>query len=331
MKCPHRPDSAWEAGAQGCRRACHKGSRADFPSFWRSQFLDTSPCGRRRDRRLPEWDPGPSRTARSSPTRTASTRGDQTRVSSRRQSLSPLRPLATDARIIKAVDAVPRRLAALLIGHCGGGRGSRKTIVLLPRGSGGRGRLLLVGFPFSILFLCTRSKQLLLPLLFLLPLPLLPPLLVPLLPPLLVPGSISRPRPKGSISRPLGARLGAARTLRRGRVVGTVVVLAVVAGVLRHYCSTSQMGRSSTKGTLLRTGVRSTISTGVYASMRPADVRVLKGGTYDMRLTSWPHFGGEPTSTIADWRFGERSDIDEISREEAKRFAGSVNLGQLVK
>ena len=91
------------------------------------------------------------------------------------------------------------------------------------------------------------------------------------------------------------------------------------------------MGRSSTKGTLLRTGVRSTISTGVYASMMPTDVRVLKGGTYDMRLTSWPHFGGEPTSTIADWRFGERSDIDEISREEAKRFAESVNLGQLVK
>jgi len=41
--------------------------------------------------------------------------------------------------------------------------------------------------------------------------------------------------------------------------------------------------------------------------------------------------GWERTSTIADWRFGERSDIDEISREEAKRFAESVNLGQLVK
>ena len=37
------------------------------------------------------------------------------------------------------------------------------------------------------------------------------------------------------------------------------------------------------------------------------------------------------TSTLADWRFGERSDIDEITREEAKRFAESVNLGQLVK
>ena len=37
------------------------------------------------------------------------------------------------------------------------------------------------------------------------------------------------------------------------------------------------------------------------------------------------------TSTLTDWRFGERSDIDEITREEAKRFAESVNLGQLVK
>tara|TARA_Y100001949_G_scaffold141965_1_gene124235 strand:+ start:250 stop:501 length:252 start_codon:yes stop_codon:yes gene_type:complete len=69
----------------------------------------------------------------------------------------------------------------------------------------------------------------------------------------------------------------------------------------------------------------------VRVSMMPADVRVLKGGTYDMRLTSWPHFGGEPTSTIADWRFGERSDIDEIGREEAKQFAESVNLGGLVR
>ena len=92
LKCPYRPDSAWEAGAQVCRRACHKGSRADFPSLWRSLFQDARPCGRRRGRRLPEWDPGPSRTARSSPIRTASTRGDQTRVSSRHQSLSHLRP-----------------------------------------------------------------------------------------------------------------------------------------------------------------------------------------------------------------------------------------------
>ena len=37
------------------------------------------------------------------------------------------------------------------------------------------------------------------------------------------------------------------------------------------------------------------------------------------------------TSTLADWRFGERSDIDEITPKEAKRFAESVNLGQFVK
>ena len=37
------------------------------------------------------------------------------------------------------------------------------------------------------------------------------------------------------------------------------------------------------------------------------------------------------TSTLTDWRFGERSDIDEISREEAKWFAERLGLGQLVK
>ena len=37
------------------------------------------------------------------------------------------------------------------------------------------------------------------------------------------------------------------------------------------------------------------------------------------------------TLTLADWRFGERSDIDEITREEARRFAESVGLGQFVK
>jgi len=37
------------------------------------------------------------------------------------------------------------------------------------------------------------------------------------------------------------------------------------------------------------------------------------------------------TSTLADWRFGERSDIDVITPEEAKWFAESVNLGQFVK
>jgi len=37
------------------------------------------------------------------------------------------------------------------------------------------------------------------------------------------------------------------------------------------------------------------------------------------------------TSTLADWRFGERSDIDEITREEARRFAESVGLGKFIK
>ena len=41
--------------------------------------------------------------------------------------------------------------------------------------------------------------------------------------------------------------------------------------------------------------------------------------------------GWARTSTLADWRFGERSDIDEITREEARRFAESVGLGQFVK
>jgi hypothetical protein len=37
------------------------------------------------------------------------------------------------------------------------------------------------------------------------------------------------------------------------------------------------------------------------------------------------------TSTLTDWRFGERSDIDQITREEAKRFADNLGLGQFVK
>jgi hypothetical protein len=41
--------------------------------------------------------------------------------------------------------------------------------------------------------------------------------------------------------------------------------------------------------------------------------------------------GWEPTSAIADWRFGERSDIDEISREEARWFAERLGLGEFVK
>ena len=38
--------------------------------------------------------------------------------------------------------------------------------------------------------------------------------------------------------------------------------------------------------------------------------------------------GWEPTSTIADWRFGERSDIDEISRQTAKKTAEGWGMGQ---
>jgi hypothetical protein len=41
--------------------------------------------------------------------------------------------------------------------------------------------------------------------------------------------------------------------------------------------------------------------------------------------------GWEPTSTIADWRFGERSDIDEISREKARWFAERLGLGEFLK
>ena len=37
------------------------------------------------------------------------------------------------------------------------------------------------------------------------------------------------------------------------------------------------------------------------------------------------------TATLADWRFGERSDIDNITREEAKWFAKSVGLGQFIR
>jgi len=40
--------------------------------------------------------------------------------------------------------------------------------------------------------------------------------------------------------------------------------------------------------------------------------------------------GWAPTSTIADWRFGERSDIDQISRETAKKTAEDWGIGQFV-
>ena len=37
------------------------------------------------------------------------------------------------------------------------------------------------------------------------------------------------------------------------------------------------------------------------------------------------------TSTLADWRFGERSDIDTITREEAKQFAERLGIGEFVR
>jgi len=40
--------------------------------------------------------------------------------------------------------------------------------------------------------------------------------------------------------------------------------------------------------------------------------------------------GWEPTSTIADWRFGERSDIDQVSPETAKKTAENWGVGQFV-
>ena len=45
-----------------------------------------------------------------------------------------------------------------------------------------------------------------------------------------------------------------------------------------------------------------------------------------LRDTGWV-----ATATLTDWRFGERSDIDEISLEEARWFAESVGLGQFIK
>jgi hypothetical protein len=37
------------------------------------------------------------------------------------------------------------------------------------------------------------------------------------------------------------------------------------------------------------------------------------------------------TSTLADWRFGERSDIDEITRETAKKTAEEWGVGQFIR
>ena len=37
------------------------------------------------------------------------------------------------------------------------------------------------------------------------------------------------------------------------------------------------------------------------------------------------------TSTLADWRFGERSDIEEITRETAKKTAEEWGVGQFIR
>ena len=52
----------------------------------------------------------------------------------------------------------------------------------------------------------------------------------------------------------------------------------------------------------------------------------------DVTTTGQVHRSGQSrTSTLADWRFGERSDIDQITREEAKWFAEKLGLGQFVR
>ena len=45
-----------------------------------------------------------------------------------------------------------------------------------------------------------------------------------------------------------------------------------------------------------------------------------------LRDTGWVS-----TTTLADWRFGERNDIDKITREEAKWFAERLGVGQFIK
>ena len=58
---------------------------------------------------------------------------------------------------------------------------------------------------------------------------------------------------------------------------------------------------------------------------------MVEEGTDSLRDLVLHESGWVRTSTLADWRFGERSDIDEITREEARWFAESVGLGQFVK
>ena len=111
------------------------------------------------------------------------------------------------------VDALIACIAELCTGIYGGGDVRRWVGLGLVRGQSS-GCFFLVGF---LRYLGrTWLPRPIPPLQYLLPILLLP---LPLPPPLLVLGSLSRPRPKGSILRPLGARLGAARTLQRGRVL----------------------------------------------------------------------------------------------------------------
>jgi hypothetical protein len=58
---------------------------------------------------------------------------------------------------------------------------------------------------------------------------------------------------------------------------------------------------------------------------------MVKEGPDSLRDLVLHESGWVRTSTLADWRFGERSDIDEISREEAKRFAEDADLGRFIK
>ena len=62
-----------------------------------------------------------------------------------------------------------------------------------------------------------------------------------------------------------------------------------------------------------------------------AALYMIEQGPDTLRDTVLHKSGWVWTSTIADWRFGERSDIDEITWEEAWRFAESVGLEQLVR
>ena len=58
---------------------------------------------------------------------------------------------------------------------------------------------------------------------------------------------------------------------------------------------------------------------------------MVKEGPDSLRDLVLRESGWVRTSTLADWRFGERSDIDEITQEEARWFAESVGLGRFIK